>query len=110
MVCTGHLQPHQTLCPAKVKPQAQPFVLGSSGHIYPGAQVESFKKKQPVGCRKPISRASGKVTNSWQLALKPYSASHTKVWIGLPNGMKEIRINGMTVPVREKEGLHYAEI
>ena len=87
MVCTGHLQPHQTLCPAKVKPQAQPFVLGSS-----------------------ISRASGKVTNSWQLALKPYAASHTKVWIGLPNGMKEIRINGMTVPVREKEGLHYAEI
>jgi alpha-galactosidase len=79
-VCTGHLdlQPHQTLCLAKVKPQAQPYVLGSSGHLYPGAQVESFTREG----------------DGWTLTLKSYSSPHTRVWIALPEGMEELVVNG----------------
>lgn len=43
------------------------------------------------------------------LILKPYAASHTKVWMGLPQGMKEICISGKTVHAREQEGLHCVE-
>lgn len=80
MICSGQLdlQPHQTLCLAKVRPQARPYVLGSSGHLYPGAQVESFVREG----------------DGWALTLKPHSSPHTRVWIALPEGMKELLVNG----------------
>lgn len=70
LICTGslHLEPFQTLCLAKVTPRDEPYVLGSSGHLYPGAQVESFTREG----------------EGWTLTLKPHAAPHSRVWIALP--------------------------
>lgn len=83
------LEPHQTLCLTKVRPQAQPYILGSSGHIYPGAQVAQFTQAR----------------EGWTIKLLPHTAPHTKVWIALPQGMKEIGINGSTYPAQEMNGI-----
>lgn len=89
-----HLAPHQTIC--LVKDQRSPGlrILGSSGHIFPCAQVDQFRQDG----------------DGWLLTLKPHSASHSKVWIALPPGNMEIRVNGQVVPAQEIDGLYIAVI
>lgn len=88
------LEPHQTICLVQNLPQDQPYILGSSGHIYPGAQVESFTQT-PEG---------------WTLTLKDHAAPHSQVWIAVPAGVKEIQVNGDSLPVQGKDGLFYTTI
>lgn len=80
------LEPYQTLCLAKVQAKPGPYILGSSGHIYPGAQVESFTQ----------------AGEGWTLTLKAHSAPHSRVWIALPDSSKELQVNGQIFPVREE--------
>lgn len=84
------LKPHQTRCFAAVEENcSQPQVLGSSGHLLPGAQVESLT---PQG-------------ENWLLKLKPHASPYTRVWIGLPRGLKELTVNGHSYPMQNNLGI-----
>lgn len=85
------LEPHETICLVKDQPAPGPRILGSSGHIFPGAQVEEFAKTD----------------KGWSLTLKAHSAPHSRVWIAVPTGTKTLRVNGQLFPVREKAGISY---
>jgi len=85
------LMPHQTLCLVKEQARTAPHILGSSGHLFPGAQVEKFT---------PSSQG-------WSLEFKPHSAPHSQVWIALPSEEKELTVNDQNYSAREKEGIHY---
>ncbi len=84
------LAPHQTLCLAQVdRENKRPQVLGSSGHLLPGAQVASLT-------------GSGQ---SWQLKLKNNAAPHSRIWISVPHGMEKLEVNGTEYPAISKMGM-----
>lgn len=82
-----HLRPHQTLCLVKVLAENSPYILGSSGHLYPGAQIQRFT---PEG-------------QGWSLDLSPHASPHTRVWIAVPSGCSQLTVNGTQFTV-DKSG------
>ena len=84
------LAPHQTLCLTEVKTKSKrPQVLGSSGHLLPGAQVAKFAGSD----------------RHWQLKLKPHVAPHSRIWISVPQGMDSLEVNGKEYPASNKMGM-----
>lgn len=73
------LLPHQTRCFAAAQTAADsPRVLGSSGHLLPGAQVESLSPQD----------------GEWKLTLKPHASPYTRVYISVPPGTTALVVNG----------------
>lgn len=65
------LEPHQSLCLVQVEIDPDKVtVLGSSGHLWPGAQIQE-------------ANYNGE---SWDIKLKPHSAPHTKIYLSNPPG------------------------
>jgi alpha-galactosidase len=86
------LQPHQSICLTKADQNPdRPTILGSSGHLWPGAQVDNFTQNG----------------EGWTLDLAPHSAPHSKVWIALPKGTRELQVNNQTFPAQNKNGISY---
>lgn len=88
------LEPYQTICLVKVQAKPGPHILGSSGHIYPGGQIESFIWSKP----------------GWTLTLKAHAAPHTRVWIAVPDGSEELQVNGQIFPVRKEAAIPWVVI
>ncbi|MCK4260112.1 MAG: alpha-galactosidase [Halanaerobiales bacterium] len=73
------LRSHQTICFHKVNTSPKlPYLLGSFGHIFPGAQVESYKAE---GEEVEISLVEG-------------NYQETEVFIGVPNRYTNLKVNG----------------
>ena len=86
------LEPHQSICLTKAELYPdKPQILGSSGHLWPGAQVDSFSQHH----------------EGWTLDLKSHSAPQTKVWIILPPGTQELQVNHQTFQAQQQNGLTY---
>jgi alpha-galactosidase len=92
--CTIVFRPHQSICWRRVKPQDNaPYILGASGHLWPGAQVEELAGTDE-GC---------------VLSLLSHAAAHSKVWIAVPPA-EYFAVNGCLYPVQKKDGCYYVVV
>jgi len=87
---------YQTICLRKVKfREDKPYLLGASGHIFPGCQVE-----------KTIARQ-----DNFILKLNPEASGETRVFLGVPAaGGDMLRVNGNQYPISDYKGLSYVEV
>ncbi|MEW5785453.1 MAG: glycoside hydrolase family 36 protein [Bacillota bacterium] len=89
------LEPYQTICLYKVEPREdKPYLLGSSGHIYPGAQLEKL-----------IVRG-----RSVTLQLHKHASPETKVFLAVPRGMINLQVNKVNYPVTLKNRIHFIAV
>lgn len=89
------LEPYRTVCFYRVEPREdRAYLLGSSGHIYPGAQVQRL-----------IARPRN-VT----LQLHAHAAPGTRVYLGVPRGMVNLRVNKENYAVTVKDNVHFIAV
>lgn len=89
------LAPYETACFYKVEPQKEkPYLLGATGHIYPGAQIDKL-----------IIRA-----RSVTLKLHEEASPGTKVYLAVPQGMSQLTVNKVNYPVTLKDGLYFVTV
>ncbi|MTI96527.1 MAG: alpha-galactosidase [Firmicutes bacterium] len=85
------LRPHQSICLRRLAPHPdRPWLLGSSGHLWPGAQV------------KPLEPT----VDGWRLELVAHAAPHTRVWLGTADSQPVI-INGEEYTPATRDGYNY---
>jgi alpha-galactosidase len=94
----GHtvtLEPYRTLCFYRVEPrESKPYLLGSTGHIYPGAQVEKL-----------IIRPQ-----SITLHLHKHASPESKVLLAVPRGVINLQVNKVNYPVTLKNRVHFVTV
>lgn len=74
------LSPYESLCLRKVEPsEGKPYLLGASGHIYPGAQIAEVKMEK----------------DGVTLRLAPGAAEETRVFFSVPSGDTALCVNGI---------------
>ena len=89
------LAPFQTICLYKVAPREdQPYLLGATGHIYPGSQVEKLIVRN----------------KSVTLALHKHASPESKVLLAVPRGMINLQVNKVNYPVTLKNRVHYISV
>ena len=86
---------HQTVCFRKVAARPEkPYLLGATGHIFPGAQID-----------KTIARE-----DNFILKMYPEAFSQSKVYVAVPTNEEYLRVNKVDYPVKEWDGFNYVEI
>lgn len=89
------LSPYESLCLRKVVPtDGKPYLLGASGHIYPGAQIEEVKIEKDA------------VT----LTMDREAAAETRVFFGVPPGETVLCVNGTDYRACLQENMHYVVV
>lgn len=92
---TLHMAPYETVCLFKIEPrEKRPYLLGATGHIYPGAQIEKL-----------IIRA-GSVT----LQLHEHASADTRVYLAVPQGTINLTVNKVNYPVTLKNGFYFVTV
>lgn len=87
------LEPWQAICLHRVRPgNGEAYLLGASGHLYPGAQIEKLAVR-PDG-----------VTLHWH----PHASAESVAYLAVPRGVVSLVVNGQRLPVILKEGIHCA--
>lgn len=73
------LQPHESICLYAIRTsRKEPFLLGTTGHLFPGAEIETF------------AVAGDQV----EITVLPDAPPETRVVIGVPNHLTYIKVNG----------------
>lgn len=85
------LEPYQTICLVKDQRSPGPRILGSSGHIFPGAQVAQFTQ----------------ASEGWTLRLHPDSAPHSRIWVAIHDQAAQLQVNGQIHPTRSQDDITY---
>lgn len=76
---TIELQAHESICLYTIHPsRKEPFLLGTTGHLFPGAELKAFHVEG----------------DQVEISLHAKAAPGTKVVIGVPNHLTYIKING----------------
>jgi alpha-galactosidase len=89
------LDPYETLCLYAIEPgEEKPYLLGATGHIYPGAQIEKLILRR----------------NSVTLRLHEQSREDSRIFLAVPRDMVSLRVNGIEHPITLKEGIHFATV
>lgn len=89
------LEPYQTVCLYKIEPREnEPYLLGGTGHIFPGAQIEKLDLSGP----------------DITLELYRHSAPGSKIFLAVPPGLNSLRVNGQDLPVIEQENWRYITV
>ncbi|NLZ27694.1 MAG: hypothetical protein GX887_01860, partial [Firmicutes bacterium] len=89
------LAPYESLCLRKVVPtDGKPYLLGASGHIYPGAQIEEVK----IG------------KDAVTLIMDREAAAETRVFFGVPPGETVLCVNGIDYRACLQENMHYVVV
>jgi len=92
---TVNLRPYETLCFYKVEPrEGKPYLLGATGHIYPGAQIAKLIIRE------------GSVT----LQLHEHAAPGTRVYFAVPQGTVSLSVNKASYPVTAKDGIYFVTV
>lgn len=89
------LEPYQTRCLYRIEPKEdKAYLLGSTGHIYPGAQVQRL-----------MARAK-----SVTLQLHPHASPETRVFLAAPRGVINLQVNKQNYAVTIKDRYHFITI
>lgn len=89
------LAPYETRCLLKIEPREErPYLLGTAGHIFPGAQIEKL-----ILCKRSVT-----------LKLHEQAAPDTRVFFSVPRGMINLRVNKENYPVTLKKGTYYTAV
>lgn len=89
------LDPYETRCLLLIEPREErPYLLGATGHIFPGVQIERLILRK----------------RSVTLQLHEQAAADTRVFFAVPRGMVNLKVNKENYPVTLKEGLYFAAV
>lgn len=92
---TVRLEPFETICLHSVeRREDRAYLLGSTGHIFPGAQVDKL-----------IVRA-----RSVTLQLHEHASPESKVFLAVPRGVINLPVNKVNYPVTLKNRVHYVTV
>ncbi len=92
---TVDLAPYETVFFYQIEPREdKPYLLGATGHIYPGAQIEKL-----------IIRA-----RSVTLQLQEHASAETRIYLAVPRGTVNLSVNKVNYPVTLKNGLYYVKV
>ncbi|HSW35276.1 MAG TPA: glycoside hydrolase family 36 protein [Candidatus Limnocylindrales bacterium] len=86
------LEPYQSICFFRIEAcEGNAYLLGSSGHIYPGAQIEKLL---------PGSGAAA-------LKLHKDASPETVIYLALPGGLENFSVNSQVYPAVSTPALNY---
>lgn len=93
---TIELQPHESICLYAIQTsRKEAFLLGTTGHLFPGAEIETFMVEG----------------DQVKVRLHEQAAPETKVIIGVPNHLTYIKVNGKQYSAKlNQAGARYISI
>ncbi len=92
---TLRLEPYQTRCLFQVEPKEdKAYLLGGTGHIYPGAQVQRL-----------MARAK-----SVTLQLHPQASPESRIFLAAPRGVINLQVNKKNYAVTLKNRCHFITV
>ncbi len=89
------LKPFQSICLRKAEPRDdRSYVLGASGHIFPGVHIGRVVSYQ----------------RSINVKLRDYAAKDAMVYIAVPAGQKSLKVNGEEHIAAFRDGVNYVAV
>ncbi len=90
-----NLEPYQSVCFYRIEPGREAInLLGATGHIFPGAQIDDLVFAGDAA----------------HLKLHDHASPETEIILGLPAGRKGCSVNGVFYPVFQKKGYNYITV
>ncbi|HOA34804.1 MAG TPA: alpha-galactosidase [Bacillota bacterium] len=92
---TVNLGAYETTCFYKIEPRKErPYLVGATGHIYPGAQIEKLIIRE----------------RSVTMQLHEHASADTWVYFAVPRGTINLNVNKVSYPVTLKNGLYIVTV